>query len=66
MTILKSSDDPARRAGTCQLCGGHGRALKVLVIADFIGWACEQCHRELAESLPRRFLPAAEETETSE
>ena len=68
-----------QRTGTCRLspfgilrcdqrrlCGGRGRALRILVIGDFTGWACEECHRELGKSLPRRYVPAGEQTETSE
>ena len=55
-----------QRTGTCRLCGGRGRALRILVIGDFTGFACEECHRELGKSLPRRYVPAGEQTETSE
>ena len=54
------------RSGTCELCGGHGRQLKVLAIGDFIGWACEQCVRELGRGLPRQYIPQNEETEPCE
>lgn len=65
MMNLTASNKPGR-AGTCQLCGGHGRELKILAIGDFWGWACEQCVREVGESLPRRYLPGGEQTEPSE
>ena len=57
---------PLKRSGTCELCGGHGRKLGVLAVGDFIGYACEQCIRELAQGLPRRHIPPNEETEPSE
>ena len=65
MTNLRPSSNP-ERIGTCELCGGHGRQLGILLISDFIGWACEQCRRELGQSLPRRYNGAGEETEPGE
>ena len=55
-----------RRIGTCRLCGGHNRELRIVIVADFWDWACEQCARQVAESLPRRYVPAGEETEPNE
>ena len=57
--------DP-RRYGSCELCGGHNRDLRILAVDGFIGWACEECQRQLAESLPRRYSRAGEETEPGE
>ena len=56
----------ARKHGTCELCGGHNRELRILAMADFIGWACEECMRQLRDSLQRRFCSAGEETEPGE
>ena len=56
----------ASREGTCQLCGGHGRELRILAQDDFIGWACEECIRELRECQVRRYCSAQEETEPNE
>ena len=55
-----------KRTGTCELCGGHGRDLRILVQADFIGWACEECVRQLRECQVRRYCGTVEETETEE
>jgi hypothetical protein len=55
-----------RRIGKCELCGGHNRELRVLAQTDFIGWACEECRRQLNECQIRRFCSAGEETETAE
>ena len=65
MTERKGKQDPRRR-GTCEMCGGHGRGLRILVQADFIGWACEECIRQLWDCQVRRFCGGAEETETAE
>ena len=55
-----------RKTGKCELCGGHGRVLHVIVIADFIGWACEECHRQLRESMTRLYCGTWEHTEPGE
>lgn len=60
------SKPPAIQTGTCELCGGHNRQLKILVIYDFIGWACRQCIDQLSESIPRRYVAAGEHTEPTE
>lgn len=54
------------RTGTCELCGGHGRRLRVLALGDFIGRACEECMAQLRECQARRFCSAGEETEPGE
>ena len=51
------------RTGTCELCGVHGRRLRVLALGDFIGWACEECTAQLRECQARRYYSAGEETE---
>ena len=63
--MIRKQEDP-RRNGTCGLCGGHGRELRVLAVNDFIGWACEECRRQLRICQVRRFTPAGEETEPGE
>ena len=63
--MIRKQPDP-RRNGTCELCGGHGRELRVLAQADFIGWACEVCRRQLQECTVRMFCSVGEETETTE
>ena len=55
-----------RRKGKCELCGGHGRELMILAQADFFGWACEECIRQLRECQVRRYCSALEETEPGE
>lgn len=55
-----------KKVGTCELCGGHRRELRVLAAADFIGWACEECRKQLWESAARRYCGTIEETEPAE
>ena len=55
-----------RRHGRCGLCGAHGRDLVILAQADFIGWACGECVRQLRECQVRRYCGTVEETETEE
>ena len=52
--------------GTCELCGGHNQELKILAQMDFIGWACEECRRQLYECQVRRYCSTGEETEPGE
>lgn len=52
--------------GTCELCGAHRQKLRVLILSDFIGWACGECLRELEECTPRRYCSTGEETESAE
>ena len=63
--MIRRQPDP-RQKGTCELCGGHGRELRVLALEDFIGWVCGECMRQLKESMLRRYCATAEETETAE
>ena len=63
--MINRNPDP-RRNGKCELCGGHRRELRIMAQADFIGWACEECRRQLRECQVRRYLPAGEETEPGE
>ena len=55
-----------RKNGTCELCGGHRRELRIMALADFIGWACEECRHQLAECQIRRYCSAGEQTESAE
>ena len=63
--MIESRTDP-RRNGTCELCGGHGRELRILVQMDFIGWACETCREQLHQCQVRRYCSTGEETEIGE
>ena len=63
--MIEHRQDP-KRNGTCELCGGHGRELRILAQADFIGWACEECRRQLAECKARKFCSTGEESEPAE
>ena len=56
----------AQRSGTCELCGGHGRDLRILTLPDCICWACEECRRQLMGCTLRRFCGTVEETEPGE
>ena len=63
--MIKRQEEPHRN-GTCELCGGHKRELRVLVVDDFIGWACEECRQQLFRCQLRRYCSTGEETETAE
>lgn len=63
--MRKKTEDP-RRNGTCELCGGHRRELRILAQVDFIGWACDECRRQLYECQVRRYCGTGEETEPGE
>ena len=58
--------DPIGQPGTCELCGLHSRELRILVIADFIGRACEECRLQLRDCTSRLYCSAGEETEPGE
>lgn len=60
------SKPPPVRHGTCELCGGHNRDLRIMVLPDFIGWGCEQCREQISKCEPRRFVHTGEQTEPSE
>lgn len=57
---------PQERRGTCEMCGGHNRDLRILITYEFIGWACKQCIEQIGKCLPRRYGPASEESEPAE
>ena len=52
--------------GTCELCGGHGRELHVLVLPDWIGWSCDECSDEMQKCFLRQIQSAAGHTEPAE
>ena len=63
--MIEARKDP-RRNGTCELCGGHGRELRILAQVDFIGWVCGECMEQLQACQVRRWTGTGEETETAE
>ena len=60
------TEKQAKTIGTCELCGGHNRELQILAQAEFIGWACAECRRQLFECQVRRYCSTGEETEPGE
>lgn len=63
---MLSGEDVSKRHGTCELCGGHNRDLRILFVGDFIGWACAECIDQIRDSQVRRFMPACEHSEPAE
>ena len=57
---------PPVKTGTCELCGGHNRQLRILVLWDYIGWTCPECIDQVSQSQTRRFVAAGEHTEPTE
>ena len=57
---------PPVKQGTCELCGAHNQELRPMVLLDFIGWACDQCKKQISECEPRRYVHTGESTEPSE
>ena len=57
---------PQEKTGTCELCGGHNRMLRILVLAEYIGWTCQQCIEQVGKSQVRRYVSTGEETEPCE
>ena len=64
--MTENHPDPKKRKAICELCGGHSRDLSILVQAEFIGWACEECRQQLMACQVRRFCSAGEVTEPEE
>ena len=64
--MIKESNIGPERTGTCELCGGHNRELRVMALTDFIGWACGECREQLSLCTPRRFCSAGESSEPGE
>lgn len=52
--------------GTCELCGGRGRELHVLVLLDWIGWACDECREQIMKCYMGQIQAAAGHTEPAE
>ena len=63
---MLTGQPPPVQTGKCELCGGHNRELRILVLTDFIGWACGECIDQVGKSVPRRYVSAGEETEPIE
>ena len=40
--------------------------LRILVLADFIGWTCPECISQVQKSQERRFIAVGEHTESAE
>lgn len=57
---------PFGKTGTCELCGGHNRNLRVLILPDWIGWACDECRDEMQKCFLRQIQAAAGHTEPAE
>lgn len=57
---------PPVMCGTCEMCGRHNQQLRILVVADFIGWACQICFDQIGKSVPRRYVAVGEQTEPTE
>ena len=66
VTAMIVSRPPPVKHGTCELCGGHNLELRILVIQDFIGWACGKCIEQIGMCQPRRYVHTGEHTEPSE
>lgn len=68
MTERRGTVKPSglKRHGRCEVCGERDRDLRMLGAADFIGWACMDCIRQLQDCQERRFCNQAEHTETGE
>lgn len=60
------SNPPRGQIGTCELCGGHNRQLRIMVVHDFVGWVCMQCVEQVGKSMLRMYIPASEQTEPVE
>ena len=57
---------PPEKLGTCELCGGHNRTLRILMMEQYIGWTCVQCIDQIGKSQVRRYVSTGEETEPCE
>lgn len=64
--MMIEHDPPPVRIGTCEMCGGHNRELRVLFVGDFAGWACPQCIDQVGFCQERRFISTGESTEPIE
>ena len=52
--------------GTCELCGGHGRELTVLILPDWMGWACRECWEQIQRCYFSQYMASAGHTEPEE
>lgn len=57
---------PLGKTGACELCGGHGRELTVLILPDWIGWACDECREQIMKCYMGQIQAAAGQTEPAE
>lgn len=62
----RSELKPFEKYGTCELCGGHNRKLHVLVLPDWIGWACDECREQIMKCYMGQIQAAAGHTEPAE
>lgn len=62
----RSELKPLGKTGACELCGGHGRELTMLILPDWIGWACDECRDEMQKCFLRQIQAAAGHTEPAE
>lgn len=54
------------KTGTCELCGGRGRELTVLILPDWMGWACLECWEQIQQCYLSQYLASAGHTEPAE
>ena len=64
--LLGSPNSAAFEKMTAKICEIYEQELGILAMTDFLGWACEACRKQLAESIPRRWCGTTEETEPGE
>lgn len=62
----RSELKPLGKTGTCELCGGHGRELRVLVLPDWIGWSCDECREQIMKCYMGQIQSAAGHSEPAE
>ena len=58
--------NPLEKYGTCELCGGHNRDLHILILPDWMGWSCDECHDQMQICYLRQIQAAAGHTEPAE
>ena len=62
--MLNAPEPP--EGGVCELCGSHHQGLRLLIVGEFVGWACRECVQELQDSVLRKYCGTVEHTEPSE
>ena len=62
----RSALKPIGKTGTCELCGGHERELSVLILPDWMGWACTECYDQMQMCYMRQIQAAMGQTEPAE